>query len=329
MKAFIQQEREALQRKLTDAGFDPWAAALLNNFDQGWKRLSTHGDFERWQQGFLNLTHLTTRHLDFSQDYVEVGSASDTAMTQDELFDALQQLSPWRKGPFNFFGMHIDTEWHSDWKWQRVSPHISSLKDKTVLDIGCGSGYHVWRMSDAQPKLVLGVDPMTLFAIQFSLIKYYAGQSPAFFLPVGVEALPENMACFDTVFSMGVLYHRPSPIDHLRQLNSLLNQGGELVLETLIVDQHDQACLTPSGRYAKMRNVWFIPSVSLLETWLQRCGFTNIRCVDVNQTSVEEQRSTDWMRFESLPDYLDPSDHSKTIEGYPAPIRATLIANKV
>ena len=77
-----------------------------------------------------------------------------------------------------------------------------------------------------------------------------------------------------------------------------------------------------------MRNIWFIPSPATLATWLKRCGFRNVKLVDVNTASLEEQRSTDWMRFESLSDFLDPRDRSRTLEGYPAPRRAILTAVK-
>ena len=48
--------------------------------------------------------------------------------------------------------------------------------------------------------------------------------------------------------------------------------------------------------------------------------------VDLNQTSLEEQRATEWMRFNSLKDFLDPDDVNKTAEGYPAPLRAVIVA---
>jgi tRNA (mo5U34)-methyltransferase len=48
--------------------------------------------------------------------------------------------------------------------------------------------------------------------------------------------------------------------------------------------------------------------------------------VDISTTSIEEQRSTEWMKFESLKDFLDPEDPSKTVEGHPAPIRAVFVA---
>jgi len=236
------------------------------------------------------------------------------------------QLHPWRKGPFELFGVYIDTEWRSDWKWDRLKHAISPLAGRTALDVGCGSGYHLWRMLGAGAKLAIGIDPTALFSMQFAALKRYQPDASAFILPVGIEAMPGDMGCFDTVFSMGILYHRRSPIDHLVALKSLCRSGGELVLDTLVIAGQENHCLMPHGRYAKMRNVWFIPSVDMLSLWLKRAGFSNINTVDISPTSVEEQRSTAWMRFESLADYLDPNDTSRTIEGYPAPVRAILTA---
>jgi hypothetical protein len=130
----------------------------------------------------------------------------------------------------------------------------------------------------------------------------------------------------------GILFGRAvpsrSPIDHLTELGGFLRPGGELVLETLVVPGDEHTVLVPADRYAKMSNVWFLPAVPMLETWLRRAGFVNIRTVDVDQTSILEQRRTDWMTFHSLEDFLDPADPNKTFEGYPAPRRAITIAEK-
>jgi len=186
-------------------------------------------------------------------------------------------------------------------------------------------------MLGAGARLVIGIDPSRLFLMQFQAIKHFfstSSQCPVYLLPMGIEQLPERLNAFDTVFSMGVFYHRRSPMDHLLQLKNTLRKGGELVLETLIIKGQKGESLVPEDRYAKMRNVWFIPTIETLMQWMQRCGFEQIKVVDINETSVEEQRSSQWMSYESLVDFLDPGDQSKTIEGYPAPVRATLIAVK-
>ena len=157
-------------------------------------------------------------------------------------------------------------------------------------------------------------------------IKHFNPDPAVNLLPIGIDDMPA-LQQFDTVFSMGVLYHRRSPLDFLQQLKNQLRPGGELVLETLVVEGDEHTVLVPGDRYAKMRNVWFIPSVAALIHWLQRIGFNNVRLADLNHTSVAEQRKTDWMENESLIDFLHPTDHSKTIEGYPAPLRAVIIAN--
>ena len=237
----------------------------------------------------------------------------------------LKKFKPWRKGPYHIHGLHIDTEWRSDFKWDRLKSHISPLKDRYVLDIGCGSGYHLWRMRGEDAKFVVGIDPTQLFLMQFNAIQHFINDDNVNLLPLGVEDLPELKA-FDTVFAMGVLYHRRSPIDFLYQLKAQLAKGGELVLETLIVDGDENTVLVPGERYAKMRNVWFLPSTAALKLWLEKVGFVDVRVVDIDVTSTQEQRSTSWMTHESLENYLDPNDNSKTVEGLPAPKRAVLIA---
>jgi tRNA (mo5U34)-methyltransferase len=261
---------------------------------------------------------------------IQIGDENQTSHDQkQQLKQHLLNLSPWRKGPFDVFGVKIDSEWRSDKKWQRLSSKISPLKGRHVLDIGCGNGYHMLRMLGAGADWVLGIDPNVLFNIQFNALSQISTERiNANILPVGIDQLPDKLNYFDTVFSMGVFYHRRSPINHLYQLFSCLRPGGELVLETLVIEGPKDHLLLPDSRYAKMRNVWFIPTAQALKSWLHRCGYRNISLVNVSTTSLDEQRSTEWMRFESLSDFLDPEDQSKTIEGYPAPVRAILVAQR-
>ncbi len=288
----------------------------------------THGLLNQWLPLLNQLPELDNSQLDLV-NAVRVGSDDNLEPEQRaHLTKLLKQFHPWRKGPYHIHGVHIDTEWRSDWKWDRIKDHIAPLKDRYILDVGCGSGYHCWRMYGAGAKMVIGIDPSQLFLMQFMAIKHFIGTSPVHFLPLGIEYMPENFQMFDTVFSMGVFYHRKSPFEHLTQLKTLLRDGGELVLETLVVEGDEHTVLVPDDRYASMRNVWFLPSCLALEKWAKRAGYKNVRIVDVDQTSIEEQRATDWMTFQSLADFLDPNDPNKTIEGYPAPKRATLIANR-
>ncbi|SDK13707.1 tRNA 5-methoxyuridine(34)/uridine 5-oxyacetic acid(34) synthase CmoB [Microbulbifer yueqingensis] len=304
-----------------------WLAELPAQVAAG---LSEHrwGDLPDWRAALSGLPEITCDSTEFV-DSVVIGQAGDATPEQLELLERqLRRLHPWRKGPWEVFGLHIDTEWRSDWKWERVLPHLEPLENRLVLDVGCGNGYHCWRQYGAGARRVIGIDPSAKFVAQFYALKKYIGEElPVDLLPLGIEAVPPNLRAFDTTFSMGVLYHRRSPMDHLRELRDTLRPGGQLVLETLVVDGDLGHCLVPEGRYAKMRNVWFLPTCATLESWLRKTGFANPRTVDVAPTSQGEQRRTDWMRFESLADFLDPASPDRTVEGHPAPKRAILVAN--
>ena len=308
---------------------EPWLESLVPLLRHKLQE-KPHGDLSRWLDAFHDLPDISPNEVSLNASEISASSNTPISDTENQiLHDALLRLSPWRKGPFNIFGVQIDTEWRSDFKWERIKEYISPLRNRVILDVGCGSGYHAWRMLGEKAKQVIGIDPNNLFMIQFEAIKKYCGPSaPIHFLPVRMEDVPPQLESFDTTFSMGVLYHRRSPIDHLLELKGTLRQGGELVLETLVCEGELGHSLMPKDRYAMMRNVWFIPTIDTLILWLERAGFKNIKCVEKNQTSFEEQRSTQWMKYQSLKDFLDPNDSNKTIEGYPAPLRATFVATK-
>jgi tRNA (mo5U34)-methyltransferase len=312
-----------LVRRLAGTPLYAWAQGLQAQLDV--KMEKGHGDLERWQGALNSLPELKPSRVELKDDFILDADCDDATREQTRV--ALMGLSPWRKGPFDVFGVHVDTEWRSDWKWSRVAPHLD-LKGKRVLDVGCGNGYYQWRMLGAGADSVIGVDPNWLFFCQFQAMQRYLPDLPAWHLPFTLEDLPARLEGFDTVFSMGVLYHRKSPIDHLLSLKDCLVKGGELVLETMVVEGDVHQVLVPEDRYSQMRNVWFLPSVPALELWLRRAGFVDVRCVDVSTTTVEEQRGTEWMRYQSLSDFLDPDDHNKTVEGLPAPRRAVIVGRK-
>lgn len=291
-----------------------------------WQKQNIDNRFNQWLNSIKHLPSITPYQIDLLHSVTAKTKEPLTNGEQLRITQLLKTMMPWRKGPFNLYDIYIDTEWRSDWKWQRLINHIDNLEGKTVLDVGCNSGYHLWRMIGAGAKLAVGIDPMALYLCQFEAIRKLLGNDQrAHLLPLGIEELPKLKA-FDTVFSMGVLYHRRSPLDHLYQLKDQLTDGGQLVLETLVIDGELHQALMPGERYAQMRNVYFIPSVPTMINWLNKCGFTEVKLVDISTTSLDEQRKTEWMPSDSLADFLDPNDITKTLEGYPAPMRAVFIA---
>ncbi len=281
-----------------------------------------HGDFPRWEAALAALPDLRADAVELGDQVTVTGDASEDQ--RRDLRESLMQLHPWRKGPFRLFDVDIDCEWRSDWKWLRVLPHLDALPGRRVLDVGCGNGYFGWRMLEAGATAVLGVDPALVFCMQHLAISRYLTDRANWVLPLKFEDLPPHQ--FDTVFSMGVVYHRRDPAEHARRLATFTRPGGQVVLESLVVE-HGKS-LKPAGRYARMRNVHVVPTTKRLARWLKDAGFVNPELVDITPTTVAEQRATTWMRFESLEDALDLENPNRTVEGHPTPVRAIVVARK-
>ena len=300
---------------------NPWLHALCDRAEQVISS-HAHGDLPRWREALLRLPRV---HCSIQADQSAPRLGAD-APDLESLRQILMEFHPWRKGPLVLGGVRIDTEWRSDWKWERVRSHVD-FAGRRVLDIGCGNGYFGWRMLAAGARLVAGIEPMLVFVMQWLACRHFAGSAPNFVLPLGIEDLPAGQAGFDTVVSMGVLYHRRDPRQHLEQIHSMLGSGGTLVLESLVLtDNAYGPVLVPRERYARMRNVFAIPSSEELLRWVREAGFVAAKQVNVSVTSLQEQRATKWMTFESLAQALDPKDAGRTLEGYPAPARALVIA---
>lgn len=261
-------------------------------------------------------------------DWFSVGKKED--LTNDEyevIVETAKKLIPWRKGPFKVFGLEIDSEWQSNIKYNLIRPYFN-LKDKVVADIGCNNGYYMFRMLEDKPKRLIGFDPSPLTLHQFEFINHFV-KSDIVYEMLGVEHLEFYNHKFDFIFMLGVLYHRPDPVGTLKSLARGLNSKGEILIDTFMIDGEDEICLTPNKRYSKIPNIYFIPTIPALKNWLERAGFENIEVLATTVTTSEEQRKTEWSFDQSLEDFLDPNDNTKTVEGYPAPKRVYIKARKV
>lgn len=312
--------------ELAAIGLD-WRAALEATVRE---RLadSAHGDLPRWRATLAALPAAEACPATLDAPLVSVGPPAFDANERDAIRSALLSLKPWRKGPFRIGDIHIDAEWRSDRKWARVAAAVGPLEGRRILDVGCGNGYYALRMRGAGAAAVIGIDPTLIHLAQFQAVRHWLPPEPVRFLPLRLKELPQPRGFFDTVFSMGVLYHQRDPLGHLDALYGALAPGGELVLETLVLPGDSARVCEPQGRYARMRNVRHLPTVPQLLAWIEQGGFDGAHVVDVSATTSEEQRSTEWMPFDSLAEALDPADPARTVEGWPAPRRALVLATR-
>lgn len=342
-------DARALERRLGGTPLAPSLPALIAALEALPAIALRHGDLPGWRAAVAALPVGPEPCVRVDGGTVVAaaapGTGNDDGREPDVARPCLEALHPWRKGPFRIAGVDIDTEWRSDLKWDRVLPHLAPLGGRVVLDVGCGSGYHLWRMREAGASAVLGIEPSLLYAMQFEAVARHDPGAPVACLPLTLEALPRRLGAFDTVFSMGVLYHRRAAAAHLAELRGALRPGGQLVLETLVLDRPAEAPLPDEAldidacatrRYARMRNVFELPSVARLRRRLEAAGFRSVRAVSLDVTSTDEQRATAWMRFDSLDAALEPpsgarpadSPVRRTVEGLPRPARAVLVADR-
>ena len=235
------------------------------------------------------------------------------------VYEVAKKMMPWRKGPFEVCDTFIDSEWKSNIKYNLLRKHFN-LKDKRVADIGCNNGYYLFRMQEDNPKFLVGFDPSPLYKTQFDFINHFVKSEIVYEL-LGVEHLEFYEQKFDTIFCLGVLYHRSDPVAMLKSLFKGLDKQGEVILDTFYIDGDGEMCLCPKSSYSKIPNIYFVPTISALKNWCLRAGFSEFEVLETSTTDATEQRKTEWIEGQSLEDFLDLNDSSKTVEGYPAPKR--------
>ncbi len=253
-----------------------------------------------------------------------------------DIKEILSQLCPWRKGPFSILGTFIDAEWRSDKKWDRLNLLYDNYKlcfGKKILDVGCNNCYYSFRMLAEGATMVLGIDPIPKYSFYNYLYSIIVPQLPLFFEMCGVENVAWFRNYFDVVFCMGILYHQRNPLYALEMVKQSLCKGGMVVIETLCIDSVEDICLFPKKEYQKSRGYWFIPSPSVLYSWLRRSGFDIVAHDTPVETNISEQRKTEWIDSQSLESFIITKKHGreyiqKTIEGYPPPYRTIVLAKK-
>ena len=260
------------------------------------------------------------------------GDAITAVLSQEADYNLLTQvcesLISWRTGPYHLGGFNLDAEWLSYKKWGRVAPLLPRRSGMRIADVGCSNGYFLYKLSTLSPEIAVGFDPIERCWLQFALLQSILRVPNLACLPMGLLTLNAFPKFFDLIVCMGVIYHQRDQALAVRRLHEATKVGGQVLLESLVVPTEEPLTITPPDRYAKMRNAWTIPSAAYLGTLFEQAGFKDISVHSFGPLSIQEQRQTQLAPFESLADFLDPNDPSRTVEGHPAPHTAVAIGTR-
>ena len=111
---------------------------------------------------------------------------------------------------------------------------IAGLKDKKIVDIGCGGGILADAMARSGAAEVLGVDLAKKSLQVAQLHALEAGTPHITYREISAEALAaEQPAAFDVVTCMEVLEHVPDPASVVRACSQLVKPGGWVFFSTI------------------------------------------------------------------------------------------------
>lgn len=178
-------------------------------------------------------------------------------------------------------------------KWRFLEPFIpKNLTGKTVLDIGCNSGFFSFEMKKRNAQRVVGTDIMPHCLAQARFLSHW------FNLPIELRQIDacniDSLGEFDFVIFIGVLYHLKHPLFALEKaasickdtmyLHSLLH--GEGHYETLDNYEFEQRNFFDDRNFPRMyfieksfnndQSNWWIPNRSCLKAMARVAGFRKI-----------------------------------------------------
>ncbi len=301
---------------------------LAPEIRRAWRQVRASPHWEALRDLLRNPTFSDLRAQSLALDADAITAKLPYSANIEHLTAICKKLTPWRVGPYQLGSLTIDSEWRSHIKWERIAPLLGTVSGKRIADIGASNGYFLYKLLTYDPELALGFDPVDRCWLQFSVLQHLIQEPRLGFVPTGLATLEAFPEFFDLVLCMGVIYHQRDPFLACKRLYQSVRPGGRVLLESLTINEAGSHLLVPKERYAKMRNAWIIPTPEALESLLLRAGFTDTMIHRFGPITTSEQRRTEWAPYESLADFLDPSDPSRTIEGYPAPHSAAVVAIK-
>ncbi len=118
-----------------------------------------------------------------------------------------------------------------------------SMRGLRALDIGCSDGYFSFEM-EKRGAAVVGMDFVPETYTGFATARRILGSKVEYRMDNVYNLAPEKYGAFDVVLFMGVLYHLRKPLAALDAIRSVMKEGAQLFVGTMMIDEY---FLLPDG----------------------------------------------------------------------------------
>ena len=120
-------------------------------------------------------------------------------------------------------------------------PH--DLRGKRALDIGCSDGYFSFEL-EKRGADVVAIDFVPETYTGFATARKILGSRVDYRMDNVYNLTPDDYGRFDVVLFLGVLYHLRKPLAALDAIRSVMHEGGQLFVGTMLIDEY---FLLPDG----------------------------------------------------------------------------------
>jgi SAM-dependent methyltransferase len=105
---------------------------------------------------------------------------------------------------------------------------FDSLRNKDVLEIGCGNGSHAQLLAP-RAKSYTGID-LTDYAVRSTSTRLALRKLPGTVLQMDAEAMQFREHSFDFIWTWGVIHHSANTSKIIQEMNRVLRPGGQAIV---------------------------------------------------------------------------------------------------
>jgi tRNA (mo5U34)-methyltransferase len=117
------------------------------------------------------------------------------------------------------------------------------LRGQRALDIGTSDGYFAFEL-ERRGAAVVAIDFVPETYTGFATARTILGSQAEYRMDNVYNLTPESYGAFDVVLFLGVLYHLRKPLAALDAIRSVMREGAQLFVGTMLIDEY---FLLPDG----------------------------------------------------------------------------------